>query len=190
MWMQFQKFNFRSCFTGWYLCMLYENAIKWMPRGFTDDKSTLVQVMAWSCQATIHSLSQCGPSSMSAYDITRQQCWVTFWLVHFPRNFVLCISPIENHTDRKVHGANMGPIWGREDPGGPHVGPMNFAICAGIIYLSHHCFRKCITFCKPLSAPMLMFNRIECLEMFRLQVQWICMCNLNICIQRNGVQNA
>ena len=30
--------------------------------------------------------------------------------------------------DRKVHGANMGPIWGRQDPGGPHVGPMNFAI--------------------------------------------------------------
>ena len=24
--------------------------------------------------------------------------------------------------------ANMGPIWGRQDPGGPHVGPMNFAI--------------------------------------------------------------
>ena len=22
----------------------------------------------------------------------------------------------------------MGPIWGRKDPGGPHVGPMNFAI--------------------------------------------------------------
>ena len=31
--------------------------------------------------------------------------------------------------DNKVHGANMGPIWGRQDPGGPHVGPMNFAIC-------------------------------------------------------------
>ena len=27
--------------------------------------------------------------------------------------------------DNKVHGANMGPIWGRQDPGGPHVGPMN-----------------------------------------------------------------
>ena len=25
-------------------------------------------------------------------------------------------------------GANMEPIWGRRDPGGPHVGPMNFAI--------------------------------------------------------------
>ena len=30
--------------------------------------------------------------------------------------------------DIKVHGENMGPIWGRQDPGGPHVGPMNFAI--------------------------------------------------------------
>ena len=30
--------------------------------------------------------------------------------------------------DSKVHGANMGPIWGRQDPGGPHVGPRNFAI--------------------------------------------------------------
>ena len=30
--------------------------------------------------------------------------------------------------DSKGHGANIGPIWGRQDPGGPHVGPMNFAI--------------------------------------------------------------
>ena len=30
--------------------------------------------------------------------------------------------------DSKVHGANMGPIWGQQDPGGPHVGPINFAI--------------------------------------------------------------
>ena len=36
--------------------------------------------------------------------------------------------------DSKVHGGNMGPIWGRQDPGGPHAGPMNFAIWAGINY--------------------------------------------------------
>ena len=30
--------------------------------------------------------------------------------------------------DSKAHGTNMGPIWGRQDPGGTHVGPMNFAI--------------------------------------------------------------
>ena len=31
-------------------------------------------------------------------------------------------------ADSKVHGANMGPICGRQDPGGPHVSPMNFVI--------------------------------------------------------------
>ena len=30
--------------------------------------------------------------------------------------------------DSKVLGANMGPNWGRKDPGGPHVGHMNLAI--------------------------------------------------------------
>ena len=30
--------------------------------------------------------------------------------------------------DSRVGGASMGPIWGRQDPGGPYVGPMNFAI--------------------------------------------------------------
>ena len=28
----------------------------------------------------------------------------------------------------KVHGANTGPTWGRQDPGGPGVGPMNCVI--------------------------------------------------------------
>ena len=37
-------------------------------------------------------------------------------------------DPSPNDPDSKVHGANMGPIWGRQDPGGPHVGPMNFAV--------------------------------------------------------------
>ena len=26
----------------------------------------------------------------------------------------------------------MGPIWGRHDPGGPHAGPMDFAIWESI----------------------------------------------------------
>ena len=30
--------------------------------------------------------------------------------------------------DGKIHGANVGRSWGRQDPGGPHVGPMNRAI--------------------------------------------------------------
>ena len=30
----------------------------------------------------------------------------------------------------------MGPIWGRQDPGGPHVGPMEFAIWEASIGIS------------------------------------------------------
>ena len=32
------------------------------------------------------------------------------------------------YPDSKVYGANMGPTWGRQDPGGPKIGPMNLAI--------------------------------------------------------------
>ena len=35
----------------------------------------------------------------------------------------------KNNPDSKVRGANnTGPIWGRQGTGGPHFGPMNFAI--------------------------------------------------------------
>ena len=45
-------------------------------------------------------------------------------------DLVLSFSVIywDNTRDSKVHEANKGPIWGRQDPGGPHVGPMNLAI--------------------------------------------------------------
>ena len=33
-----------------------------------------------------------------------------------------------HYPDSKLHGANMGPIWGQKDPAGPHFGPMNFII--------------------------------------------------------------
>ena len=46
-----------------------------------------------------------------------------------PNSSLTCASySFKEYPDSKVHGANMGPIWGRQDPGGPHVGPMNFAI--------------------------------------------------------------
>ena len=42
-----------------------------MPRDLTDDKSTLVQVMAWCRQATSHYLNQCWPRSLSLYGVTK-----------------------------------------------------------------------------------------------------------------------
>ena len=56
------------------------------------------------------------------------------------------------YPDNKVHGANMGTIWGRQDPGGPHVGPMNFAIWVYMVMI--------------------------CLEYIGLYYQYIC--NINV----------
>ena len=51
-----------------------DNPLRWMPWDLTDDKSTLVQVMAWCRLATSHYLNQCWPSSMSPYGVTKPQC--------------------------------------------------------------------------------------------------------------------
>ena len=50
-------------------------AFRWMSLDLTDDKSTLVQVMAWRRQATSHYLSQFWPRSLSLYGVIRPQ-WV------------------------------------------------------------------------------------------------------------------
>ena len=39
----------------------------------------------------------------------------------------------QSDNNNKINGANMGSIWGRQDPGGPHLGPMNFAIWETIL---------------------------------------------------------
>ena len=53
---------------------------------------------------------------------------------------LFCIKPLKcvvkfgdvlvtnTYPDCKVDDANMGPIWGRQDPGGSHVDSLNFAI--------------------------------------------------------------
>ena len=56
-------------------------ALRWMPWDLAGDKSTLVQVMAWCRQATSHYLSQCWPSSMSTYGVTRSQRVQVFCIV-------------------------------------------------------------------------------------------------------------
>ena len=52
---------------------LCELAFRWTSLNLADDKSTLVQVMAWCRQAKSHYLSQWWPRSMSPYGITRSQ---------------------------------------------------------------------------------------------------------------------
>ena len=54
------------------------------------------------------------------------------WLLAVPGNqqplHWLYTMTVLMFPDGKVHVANMGPTWGRQDPCGPHVGHMNIAI--------------------------------------------------------------
>ena len=79
------QFNFRYVIFklnlvngGWGLSD--EIALEWLPLDFTNDKSTLVQVMAWCRQATSHYLNQCWPRSMSPNGVTRPQWVNSLWL--------------------------------------------------------------------------------------------------------------
>ena len=79
---------------GWGIS--YEIALRWMPLDLADDKSTLVEVMAWCCQATSHYLSQCWPRSMSPNGFTRPQ-WVKIVRWNCKENWMI----LEVVLDRK-----------------------------------------------------------------------------------------
>ena len=68
-------FTFQICFTYKTVSTSCQIALRWIPQSSIDIMSTLVQVMAWCCQATSHFLGQCWPSSMLPYGNTRPQ-WV------------------------------------------------------------------------------------------------------------------
>ena len=64
----------------------HDNAFWWMLQDLTVDASTLIQVMAWCCQATSHYLSQCWPRPMSPNGVTRPQ-WVETEMSQHAANF-------------------------------------------------------------------------------------------------------
>ena len=49
----------------------------------------------------------------------------------------------------------MGPIWGQQDPGGPHVGPMNFVIWDGMGDLGQHRLSNCLPWTNADQLPSL-----------------------------------
>ena len=59
--------NFQARLSNWW------RRFRWLSLDLTDDKSTLVQVMAWCRKATSHYLSLCWPRSLSPCSVTRPQ---------------------------------------------------------------------------------------------------------------------
>ena len=112
-----------------------EIALRWLSLDLADDKSKLVQVMAWCRQATSHYLSQCWPRSLSPYGVTGPQ-WVKrliscnksqdsawFLLLQFLLNVKLPLLPViaqcplgteplcEAMIDRLVINISLNSIW-------------------------------------------------------------------------------
>ena len=76
---------------------------------------------SWGFDAPWHLIPRCMP----------------YYQIRFYSHFMTYVPPLSIHiTDSKVRGATMGPIWGRQDPGGPRVGPMNFVIWDDVIWTS------------------------------------------------------
>ena len=55
----------------WYISC--EIALRWLSLILTNDKSTLVQIMAWCCQATSQYLCQSWPRPPTPYGVTKPQ---------------------------------------------------------------------------------------------------------------------
>ena len=93
---------------------LYDNDLRWMPWDLTDDnKSTLVEVMAWCRQATSQYLSQYGPRPLLPYGITwyneLMHCsWCTEH-TSLELSPLICIQNIPHHS---THSVKSGTPYG------------------------------------------------------------------------------
>ena len=63
--------------------------------------------------------------------VVHVKCFMGHACIFHTAHYIIHVKYI--YPDSKVHGANMGPIWSRQDPGGPHGGPMNIAIWVDIL---------------------------------------------------------
>ena len=88
-----------------------------MPQDPTDDKSTLVHVMAWCHQATSHYLNQCWPRSPMPYGVTRPQ-----WVNH---SEFLMLEPVYSRQIKSIPWLPM--TWIHASPG--HQQPWHW-LCA------------------------------------------------------------
>ena len=95
----------------------------------------------------LHSGQDDSPTSHRRQSIVSPQVYVRrantvchMQVITHPRLIILRVE--KHYPDSKVHGANMGPIWVRQDPGGPHVGHMNFAFWVSLA-LNHRASWYC-----------------------------------------------
>ena len=108
-----------------------------------NQEKSIIMVSSWPCRvSTTHLKIRYAYTKSTGIPSSNQLKWLEKWSEYqlinpgnnhegcLPNevNLVKYVSECRLFPDNKVHGANMGPIWGRQDPGRPHVVPMNFVI--------------------------------------------------------------
>ena len=82
---------------------------------------------------------------------SKETDWIAWRQLHAIRDFLSYIPDRNTHSfsnnalrklgnpDSKIHGANMGSIWGRQVSGGPHIDPMNLSVLSGMECQTYVC---------------------------------------------------
>ena len=95
----------------------------WVPWSNQNVLSVLQNLLLWKKNNYVKSGSFVVP--WTSYHPCLALLWLPQcqWSIHGGYGIRLKCTP-----DSRVQGAYMGPTWGWQDPGGPHVGPTNLAI--------------------------------------------------------------
>ena len=112
---EFKKGNCIKCQSAW---------------GFINQQSSRYTTLGTQLQYVRHKISDILMGNRNEYPFLNMKTPT----INHTRNWTFLSLSMIQYPDSKVHGANVGPIWGRQEPGGPHVGSMNFAIW--VLYLN------------------------------------------------------
>ena len=116
---------------------------QWWPRSISPHGTTRLQwnkVQRMDSQFTSYGIVMPSDNDLQCFNVritfTMNKYGKYGLIMRFEHPEATFYKMICRYPDSKVHGANVGPTWGRQDPGGPHVGPMNFAnwVFVGFIY--------------------------------------------------------
>ena len=126
----------------------------------TDDKSTLVQVIAaWCRQTTSHYLSQCWTKSMSPNGVTRPQ-WVKILMrIYIAHQIIRCKCGLKHRTNwgkqhlwrhqyKRNENGTISDIWNQTSIDNIYIKANNDDVLCMVVSVlwnkQHFCLHKCI----------------------------------------------
>ena len=108
-----------------------------------------VNIGCLSCHAAATGQTKCVSLHVTWYrGLASNANHIPYWIQHTGRlrASVKDGSSLGIIPDSKVYGPSMGPIWGRQDPSGPQVGPMDLVIWDALIIYIRYLVQQIVMF--------------------------------------------